>query len=266
MQVFAQIRKVKPKKLFISGDGPRRHVEGDEAIVLKLREIVHQVDWDCDLHTLFSETNSGYKGGYTRAFKWFFEHVEEGIILEDDCVPDVSFFYYTQELLERYRNDERILAISGTNFQFGHNRTQHSYYFSRYLLAWGWATWRRVWQRYDVQMKDWPQARDEGFLLPLLDERGREYWTRIFNQTYSGKIDTWDYQFIYLLWKLNGLVVSPNDNLVSNIGFRPNATNNFNPWDPLASIPALNCQISFDSSDGGRCAYKGRSLFTKSCL
>ena len=149
MQVFAQIRKVKPKKSFISGGWPPKTCGGGGGHCFKkLREIVHQVDWDCDLHTLFSETNSGNKGGCTRAFKWFFEHVEEGIILEDDCVPDVSFFLlHAGRLLERYRNDERILAISGTNFQFGHNRTQHSYYFSRYLLVWGWATWRRVWQR-----------------------------------------------------------------------------------------------------------------------
>ncbi len=131
------------------------------------------------------------------AIDWFFSQVEEGIILEDDCVPDQSFFLFCQELLERYRDDKRIMMISGDNFEFGQKRMEYSYYFSRYFHIWGWATWKRAWKYYDVDMKAWPEIREKGYLNDLLYEKKIvKYWESIFNQVYEGLINTWDYQWI----------------------------------------------------------------------
>lgn len=150
--------------------------------------------------------------------------------------PD--FFPFCEELLSDYRHDERIMHISGNNFQFGRHQTKYSYYFSRYTHIWGWATWRRAWQYYDVTMKMWPMVRDRHLLNLILDNpRSVRYWHDIFQKVYDKKIDTWDYQWTFACWLQNGLTILPDVNLVSNIGFGPEGYYTKNPKSPLANIP-----------------------------
>lgn len=236
-RVFDEIRKAKPPQLFVAADGPRKDRSADCELCKKTREIIQQVDWNCKVLTRFQDENLGCKIGVSSAIDWFFSNVEEGIILEDDCVPDQSFFPFCQELLEKYREDERVMMISGDNFQIGRNRTQNSYYFSRYNHVWGWASWRRAWDHYDVDLKLWPRIRDENWLMDILCDRNAvNYWKNLFDNTFSHKINTWDYQWTFACWIQNGLSVLPNINLVSNIGFNQNATHTIGISD-LASLP-----------------------------
>ena len=223
--VFEAIRKAKPPRLYVAADGPRADKFGDEKKVAQVRRIATDVDWDCEVKTLFREKNLGCGVAVSSAIDWFFEDVEEGIILEDDCLPSQSFFWYCEELLEHYRDDARVMVVSGDNWQFGRRRTDYSYYFSRYSHIWGWASWRRAWWYYDKDMKNWPFIRDNGYLSDILqDKKAAKYWTQIFEKIYRGSIDTWDYQWTFTCWTQNGLTILPNVNLVSNIGFGENAT------------------------------------------
>jgi len=156
---------------------------------------------------------------------WVFEQVEEAIILEDDCLPHPHFFRFSQELLTKYRHDGRIGIISGDNFQFGKQRTNNSYYFSRYAHIWGWASWRRTWREYDVEIKKWPTVKKGGWMADLFSEKKLvNYWTNIFDSVYQNQIDTWDYQLNFSIWVNSQLNIMPVNNLVSNIGFGPDAS------------------------------------------
>jgi len=224
-RVFEVIRQAKPSKLLVAADGPRtsRPLEAEKCAVA--RAIVEQVDWDCEVLTNYSDINLGCKRRVSSGLDWVFNTVEEAIILEDDCLPHPTLFRFCEELLQKYRDDERIMAISGDNFQFGRRRTEYSYYFSRYNHCWGWASWRRAWQHYDVDMKLWPKIRDSNLLRDLLPKRHAvNYWRTIFQNVYDGQIDTWDYQWTFACWIHSGLSILPSVNLVSNIGFYSDAT------------------------------------------
>jgi hypothetical protein len=219
-RVFDAIRQAKPPKLLVVADGPRIDRFGEEKECIAVREIVEQVDWDCTVYKNYSDINLGCKLRVSSGLDWIFQQVEEAIIIEDDCLPHLSFFKFCEELLEYYRNDTRVMAISGNNFQFGHTRTIESYYFSRYNHCWGWASWQRAWQYYDVNIKWWPTARDHKWLENfLVDKQSIHYWTKIFQSVYEDKIDTWDYQWTLACWLQHGLSILPEVNLVSNIGF-----------------------------------------------
>jgi hypothetical protein len=218
-QVFDEIRKARPVQLFVAADGPRKDRPADYDQCKKAREIIRQVDWECKVFTCFRNENLGCKRAVSSAIDWFFSHVEEGIILEDDCVPDQSFFRFCQELLEKYRDDERIMMISGDNFQFGRNRTDYSYYFSRYYAIWGWATWKRAWSLYDVLMTDWPVYKARKYLIEIYqDKRLVSFFERTMQETYDNHLDTWDIQWTYTCIFNHGLSITPKYNLVSNIG------------------------------------------------
>jgi hypothetical protein len=224
-KVFDAIRTVKPKKLFIAADGPRPNRKDDEENCKQVKAIFSNIDWDCEVKTLFRDKNLGCKVAVSSAIDWFFQNVEEGIILEDDTLPDPSFFKYCEELLSYYKNDERIMLISGDNFQFGKHTTKHSYYFSMFNHIWGWASWRRAWKKFDVKMKRWPELKKSRWLNGMLvDKKAIRMWESAFDKVYEGKIDTWDYQWTFACWANNGLTVLPNVNLVSNIGFGALAT------------------------------------------
>lgn len=224
-QVFEAIRKAKPPRLYVAADGPRTDKSGEAEKVEQVRRIETIVDWDCEVKTLFREENLGCGKAVSSAITWFFENEEEGIILEDDCLPSQSFFWFCEELLERYRDDMRVMVVSGDNFQFGKRRTDYSYYFSRYNHCWGWASWRRAWRYYDKDIENWPFIRFNGYLFDILqDKRTAKYWAQIFETVYRGKIDTWDYQWTFSCWIQNGLTILPNVNLVSNIGFGEDGT------------------------------------------
>lgn len=195
LQVLNAIRQVRPTKLFFAVDGPRHNRLDDEEKCAKTREIINRVDWPCEVKTLFQEKNLGCGPGPVTAINWFFQNVSEGIILEDDCVPDISFFIFCQELLEKYRTNDKIMHISGNNFQLGKKRGNASYYFSEYTHNWGWATWARAWKYNDFEMI--------GF-----EKRNH----------------IWDKQWLMSVRKHHGLAILPNVNLVSNIGYGEGAT------------------------------------------
>jgi hypothetical protein len=222
--VIESLRPACPRQLFFAVDGPRPGNAGDTAAVSAVRSLAGSIDWPCEVRTLFREENLGCKAAVSAAISWFFEHVDQGIILEDDCVAHPSFFRFAAELLDRYRADERVMMISGDNFQPG-AWTAHSYYFSRYTHIWGWATWRRAWKLYDHRMTAWPEMRDGGWLVDILrDEAAADYWTGIFEETYRERNASWAYRWMFSAWSQSGLSVIPNVNLVSNIGFSELAT------------------------------------------
>jgi len=224
-KVFDEIKKVKPLKIFIAADGPRNDKKNDAKNCQETRKIINQINWDCEIFTLLREQNLGCKIAVSSAISWFFQHIEKGIILEDDCLPDQSFFWYCQQLLEKYIHDERIMMISGDNFQDGIKRGEQSYYFSRLSHIWGWATWRRAWKYYDVHMKNFPEFHTQNQIKHIFDDQfAQQYWVIIFKNVYNNKIDTWDYQWTYTVFSQNGLSIMPNCNLISNIGFGQKAT------------------------------------------
>jgi hypothetical protein len=237
-KTFAQIKKAKPTRLYIAADGPRQGNPNDYQLCLKARSVIKEVNWDCNVQTLVNETNKGCKIAVSSAISWFFSQEEEGIILEDDCLPANSFFFFCDALLARYRNDSRIYSITGTNLQKGLCRGNASYYFSQYSNIWGWASWKRVWEKYDPDLKKY---NEEDVALQLKKVFSDTFlisdWLQIFKDLKSGKIDTWDYQLNFLTYFENGLCVTPNVNLISNIGFREDATHTPDPSNHNANLP-----------------------------
>jgi hypothetical protein len=223
--VMQTIRSAQPARLYVAGDGPRDR-PGELALCEETRAIATMVDWPCEVRTLWRDSNLGCRIGVSSAIDWFFSHEEEGIILEDDCAPSPSFFLYCSELLERYRTDNRVMCISGTNFQDGRSVTPDSYYFSRYMHCWGWASWRRAWRHYDRDMSLWPEFLASGGLRAWSggDPLFERHWRNILQQMFRGEIDTWDYQWLFACWAQGGLTCAPAKNLVRNIGFGDGAT------------------------------------------
>jgi len=224
-KVFAAIRAARPADLIIIADGARTNKRGEVEACAVARAVTENVDWPCRVARHYADKNLGCRNRVSGGLDLVFAEFDRAIILEDDCVPDPSFFRFCDELLERYQNDERLMAISGDNFLFGHRRIEHSYYFSRYPHIWGWATWKRAWRHYDVRMADWPQARAQGWLQQLFSDRAAiNFWQSAFQSVYDGRIDTWDYQWTYACWRRGGLTALPQTNLISNIGFGAGAT------------------------------------------
>jgi len=225
LRVFEEIRKMRPSLLLIVADGPRENHPGDRDLCARTRATLEEVGWDCDVRRNYSPTNLGCRRRVSSGLDWVFQEVEEAILLEDDCLPEPTFFRFCEELLERYREDERIGQISGFNFQSGKRRAPYSYYFSRYYQAWGWASWRRAWKGYDVEMKRWPELRERGRLEDLLGSpHFVPYWRYVLEKVYRGEIDTWDYQWMIHCWTQNRLAILPHANLVKNLGFDARAT------------------------------------------
>lgn len=228
-RLVARLRQWRPPALYVSADGPRPHMPNDAAKCAAVRAIFErEIDWPCTLHTHFLPENLGCRRAVQKGISWFFECVEEGIILEDDCLPDLSFFSFCFELLERYRHDEQVMHISGSNP--APQACQHlpaSYLFSRFSFIWGWATWRRAWQHYDPTFPDlerqWAEP-NSAFSRLLPDRAARRYLLDKFEGVRNGTFDTWDYAWFYALVRQEGLGIVPKVNLVQNIGFGAEAT------------------------------------------
>ncbi|HEX4984474.1 MAG TPA: glycosyltransferase family A protein [Burkholderiales bacterium] len=236
-EVIESMRAVRPTRVFFAVDGARPGRAGEAEKVREVRNLANRIDWSCDVQTLFRDRNLGCKIAVSEAITWFFSQVEAGIILEDDCVAHPSFFRFTKELLERYGQDERIMMVSGNNFQSGTPRAAYSYYYSRYTHIWGWATWRRAWQLYDHRMTAWQELRQGGWLMDILgDARAVDCWTQIFDATHGERNTSWAYRWMYSAWIQNGLTVLPNANLVTNIGFGELATHTVQNDSALASL------------------------------
>lgn len=228
-RVFEEIAKVEPRQLLIVADGPRSDRPGEEARCAQARAIVEQISWDCNVLRNYSDTNLGCKQRVSSGLNWVFDQCEDAIILEDDCLPHASFFIFCSNLLSKYRDNDRIMTISGNNFQSGIQRGNGDYYFSRYQHIWGWATWRRAWKHYDVAMHDWPQLKDTTWLNQILNNlQAVRYWQTIMNKCYENEIDTWDIQWLFTCWHQDGIAIIPNYNLVANIGFGEDATHTVN--------------------------------------
>jgi hypothetical protein len=224
--VFEQIRKAKPTELFLIADGPRQNRPGEKDACDQVRKIVSNVDWNCQVHKNFSDENLGCKNRLSSGITWLFENVEKAIILEDDCFPDQSFFRFCDELLEVYKDSDEIMLISGNKVLPHKIQTDSSYYFSSFNHIWGWATWRRAWEHYDIKMKQWHEINQSEFLAGFVNnQEAVKFWKTLLNEVYVGKIDTWDYQWQYSTWLRNGFSVIPSRNLVINLGFNNQSTN-----------------------------------------
>ena len=228
-KVFRAIREYQPNKLYIAADGPRNNRDNEAKLCAATRDIVTKIDWDCEVKTLFKDKNVGCPIGVSSAITWLFEHEEYGIILEDDCLPDSSFFPYCEELLIRYKDDTSVFQISGTNLQNGQQRGTGSYYFSHYSGIWGWATWRRAWANFTFDLSDVDEIFATGELDHVFQSKAEKlFWfKRLKKESLKVVCDTWDYHWLYNEWKSKGMGIAPNLNLISNIGFDNSSTHTF---------------------------------------
>ncbi|CAN6134390.1 hypothetical protein MCEKH37_01185 [Methylophilaceae bacterium] len=265
LKVFNEIAKVKPKKLLVIADGPRIGKPNEAENCKKTRDIINQIDWPCEVLRNYSEVNLGCKRRVSSGISWAFDQVEEAIFLEDDCLPDISFFYYCEELLGRYRYDESVGVISGDNFQFGKKRGDASYYFSKYVHIWGWASWRRAWQYYDVDIKSWPKYKANNLLDKVhVNKHEIKFWTDIMDSVHGGKIDTWDYQWVLAHWANDMKSIIPQVNLISNIGFGDQATHTKNV-NEFANMESKAMEFPLIHSNS-LCICKEADVFTKKIM
>lgn len=232
-KVLAAIRDIKPQRFYIACDGPRENRHEEQKVVNNLRTfILKNVDWNCEIKTYFRDKNLGCKNAVSSAISWFFENEEMGIILEDDCLPSKSFFYYCEELLERYKNDYRIWQIVGNNFGFeSKNKLNSDYLFSRHAQVWGWATWKDRWAKYDKNLTTYKASFENNSDLSAqlnINEKQVKLIKKHFSLSSMGVIDTWDYQWQATIIANGGLAIYPVKNLISNIGDGPDATHTVN--------------------------------------
>jgi hypothetical protein len=241
-RVLSAIRQAKPKKLLVIADGPSAARPGEAEKCAAARAVVDRlVDWDCELLKNYSDTNLGVEKRFHSGFNWVFEQCESAIILEDDELPHESFFGFCQELLWHYQDDRRVMAINGVNYHFGEYSTPHSYYFSRYFHCWGFATWRRAWELYDVKIRRWQELRNTPWLMDICAGNKTEanYHADVFDRLVRGEIKTWDYQVTFAMWANSGLAITPNVNLVSNIGYGEDALHHTGGDSPFANMPTV---------------------------
>ena len=221
-----RLRNIKPLKIYISQDGPRNQSPNDIILCQSVRDIIKDIDWNCEIKKKFNKVNLGCRASVSSALNWFFENEENGIILEDDCIPSNSFFNFCEQMLNRYKNSENIYSISGSNFQNNKKIGNGDYYFSKYAHCWGWATWKRAWKNYDDDMKFWTKLKTSHLwnkLHPIFFEK--KYWLKVFDSVYNRKIDSWAYVWLASVWNVGGKSIIPNTNLIVNIGFNEFATN-----------------------------------------
>ncbi|CAN5156144.1 hemolytic protein HlpA [soil metagenome] len=237
-RVFDEIRAAQPSRLYIAADGPRKGWPTDKLLCEQSRDIVKNIDWECEVKTLFRTQNAGCREGVSSAVTWFFSYEEEGIILEDDCLPAKSFFKFCDTLLERYRFDTRIRHITGCNLQQGKKWGNYSYYFSNMTHVWGWASWKRVWKDYDKNLKKYNKSDVRVQLSNIFaDPLIVECWEQVFEEVKAGRINAWGYQLDFANFFNNGLTIIPNENLIANIGFRNDATHTVDTNSIYANIP-----------------------------
>lgn len=222
--VFDAIAKIKPSRLFLIADGPRMENIDDSQLCAESRSIVNQVNWPCKVYRKYSDTNQGCRNAIPNGLDWVFSHVEQCIILEDDCIPNDSFFYYCEELLNRYSKNRNIMTIGGHRYDGPDEFNGTSYFFSKYPSTWGWATWKRAWEHFDLELTEWSNLKNTDWLSTILgNKRHESYWSRIFDQMIEG-MDAWDYALVFSTWVKNGISIRSRVNLIENIGFGPDAT------------------------------------------
>ncbi len=237
--VFARIREARPKQLFIISDGARN--ESEKSLCETTRNVTENIDWDCAVQRNYSDTNMGCDPRVSSGISWVFQHVDRAIILEDDCVPHPDFFPFSQELLEKYKDDERVMHISGNNYHKDRLPSiSQSYYFSRIPLIHGWATWRRAWKYFDQTLSVWPHISENHRLASLLkDPAVLAHWEYKFNHYYTGALTNWDGKWVFACLTNNGLCIVPRVNLVTNIGYGEGATHTADSDNEKAGIPTF---------------------------
>ena len=225
LKVIDSLRAVKPKQVFVACDGARLDHSTEIEKNKKVKELIEvSIDWNCEVKKLYQTENLGCGKAVSTAITWFFDNVPEGIILEDDTIPNAAFFSFAKEMLLKYRNNKKVMHISGINFK-GKEARKSSYYFSKYSHIWGWATWRRAWKGYDFNMQKWPLVKDSNeFKIWCSSKVEKDYWFKVFEAVYKKQIDTWDYQWLFTILSCNGLCINPSVNMVKNIGFNEDAT------------------------------------------
>lgn len=239
-RVFAAIREASPPRLYVAADGPRLSKPDEQEKTNAVRDyIISNIDWQCEIKTLFRNQNLGCKHAVESAISWFFDHEEMGIILEDDCLPNQDFFRFCQELLQYYCDDTRIMTISGDNFQPRQRQdAKYSYYFSHYPHCWGWATWKRAWNYYDPTMKLWPEFRRGEWMKNAYNNWSeKRYKRKVFQKVYDGELNSWAYLWEFTCLSQGGLTVLPRVNLVSNIGFSQASTHTKASKSSLSNLP-----------------------------
>jgi hypothetical protein len=239
-RVLEAVARAKPHKLLVFADGPRPDRPDDVVACAATRAVIDGVNWNCEVVKNYSEVNLGCGRGPATGISWVFQQVEEAIILEDDCVPHPSFFQFCEELLERYRDDARVMHVAGCTYRREPWPISESYYFSRFNGAWGWATWRRAWQHFDLSVPRWSSLRNTSFLSDILEDKAAvRYWAEEFQQAYDhpGDVSYWDHQWTFACWANSGLTVAPKHNLVSNVGCGPGATHTLDENDPAGNLP-----------------------------
>jgi hypothetical protein len=238
--VFNQIKQYRPDKLYVSADGPRLNNQRDLKLCKETRKIIDLVDWDCQVFTLFKESNEGCKKSIFGAVSWFFEKEESGIILEDDCLPAPIFFDYCTYYLQTMKTDKSIFAISGSRFNF--QSSKQSVALGSYSLMWGWATWSDRWRHYSFDVSDYNYVLKKQFFRK---KALFNYWSSIYELMEQDKIDTWDYQWILTVFRQSGLVVRPPFNLVKNLGFNQDATHTLRINHPASKFDCINNEFVF---------------------
>lgn len=234
--VLASIRSARPERLFLIADGPScvRDFEACEAS----RRLIHEVDWKCEVLKNYSDIHLGCKERISSGVSWVFEHVDQAIFLEDDCVPDRTFFEFCGDLLFQYKNDKRVMAITGFNLLYDSSPSEQSYLFSRYCSSWGWATWRHAWRHFDGSMTAWADRNVRDYVHQVLgDDDQFEERSRLIEKVLSGRLDSWAIPWSLACLLHGGLCAVPTVNLVSNIGFGPSATHFHNLDDVNAGTP-----------------------------
>ncbi len=241
-EVMQEVARAKPKRLFLACDGPHPDRPDEAALVAATRAAMEDaVTWECEVLTRYSETNQGCRRGVESAISWFFDHVPEGIILEDDCVPHPHFFPFCADLLDRYRHNHRIMHISGDgSLAYPGRQINTSFVFSREALVWGWATWQRAWNLYDSNLTAWEEIRSspERTQKIFSSPEAAKWWTKVLDRILTdGQPDSWAYRWSFSVFYSDGLCVVPTQNLISNVGHRHDSTHTFDANSPRAGAP-----------------------------
>lgn len=250
-RVLEAIQQAKPSKLLVVADGPRVDRPGDAEKCAATRAVIDSIDWDCEVLKNYAETNLGCGLRPATGISWVFEQVEQAIILEDDCLPNPSFFQFCEELLDKYRDDERVMMISGTNILGEWKSNIQSYHFSYHGGIWGWASWRRAWNHFDFNMKRWSDPEIQQRVRDVLYDNDR-YVSRkkTFDECYLGKKnDAWDYQWHFARLIQSGLSIVPAVNLIANIGFGEDSTHTKSSHSNVANLKTLDIELPIKFND-----------------
>ena len=268
-RVFESIRKAKPPKLFVVADGPRASRGNEEEICNEVRAITEKIDWECEVHRNYADENMGCKKRMASGITWVFQHVDECIILEDDILPDDSFFVFAETMLDKYRDNPQVMLVCGCNPIFGmpsnhvSRWSDYSYTFSKFPEIWGWATWKRAWDKYDITMGHWPEDKETNLLRDAYGSYVASLMEDAFQETYDGKIDTWDYEWTYTVLHEGGYAIAPQGNLTVNIGFGEGATHTHDAGDKQAHMIHVPVKMPYIHPESIAHDVYGDSLYSK---